>query len=88
MSHANGVPARGRALIVEDDLLVAELAAGMFEELGFEPNVSHSAKEALEELAAGERPQVMFSDVVMPGGISGIELAHKVRTAFPNCRSC
>jgi len=83
VSHANGVPARGRALIVEDDLLVAELAAGMFEELGFEPIVSHSAKEALEELAAGERPQVMFSDVVMPGGISGIELAHKVRTRFP-----
>ena len=25
----------------------------------------------------------MFSDVVMPGGISGIELAHKVRTRFP-----
>jgi len=83
MSHANGVPARGRALIVEDDLLVAELAAGMFEELGFEPIVSHSAREALEELAGGERPQVMFSDVVMPGGISGIELAHKVRTRFP-----
>ena len=83
VSHADGVPARGRALIVEDDLLVAELAAGMFEELGFEPIVSHSAKEALEELAAGERPQVMFSDVVMPGGISGIELAHKVRTRFP-----
>ena len=83
VSHANGVPARGRALIVEDDLLVAELAAGMFEELGFEPSVSHSAREALEELAGGERPQVMFSDVVMPGGISGIELAHKVRTRFP-----
>ena len=83
VSHANGVPARGRALIVEDDLLVAELAAGMFEELGFEPIVSHSAREALEELAGGERPQVMFSDVVMPGGISGIELAHKVRTRFP-----
>ena len=83
VSHADGVPARGRALIVEDDLLVAELAAGMFEELGFEPIVSHSAREALEELAGGERPQVMFSDVVMPGGISGIELAHKVRTRFP-----
>ena len=83
LGHANGVPARGRALIVEDDLLVAELAAGMFEELGFEPVVSHSAKEALEELAAGERPQLMFSDVVMPGGLSGIELAHKVRARFP-----
>ena len=83
MKHANGAPARGRALIVEDDLLVAELAAGMFEELGFEPVVSHSAKEALEELAAGERPQLMFSDVVMPGGLSGIELAHKVRARFP-----
>jgi PAS domain S-box-containing protein len=81
--RANGVPARGRVLVVEDDVLVAELAAGMLGELGFEPIVSHSGKEALEHLAKGDRPRLVFTDIVMPGGISGIELAGRVRKRFP-----
>ncbi|MEA3079449.1 MAG: hypothetical protein QOF05_857 [Sphingomonadales bacterium] len=79
----NGKDALGRVLIVEDDALLAELAAGMLAELGFEGVVAHSAKEALEQLAGGERPKLIFSDIIMPGGISGIELARKVRDRFP-----
>ena len=79
----NGGQALGRVLIVEDDTLVAELAAGMLGELGFESTVTHSATEALEHLAGGEKPKLIFTDVVMPGGISGIELARKVRQRFP-----
>jgi CheY-like chemotaxis protein len=82
-SRVNGENALGRALVVEDDTLVAELAAGMLTELGFECTVTHSAKEALERLAGGEKPKVIFSDIVMPGGISGVELARKVRDRFP-----
>jgi len=80
---ANGHAAAGRVLVVEDDLLVAELAAGMLGELGFEATIAHSAKEALDCLAGGEKPHLVFTDVVMPGGISGIELAKKVRDRFP-----
>ena len=50
--------ALGRVLIVEDDTLVAELAAGMLDELGFETIVAHSAKEALDRLAGGEKPKL------------------------------
>ena len=81
--QANGTHALGRVLIVEDDMMVAELAANMLDELGFETVVVHSAKEALDRLAGGDKPKVIFSDVVMPGGISGIELARKVRDRFP-----
>jgi PAS domain S-box-containing protein len=65
-----GKEGHGRVLIVEDDTLLAELAAGMLSELGFEGVVTHSAKD-------------VFSDIVMPGGISGIELARKVRDRYP-----
>jgi PAS domain S-box-containing protein len=82
-ARANGTHALGRVLIVEDDSLLAELAAGLLDELGFEPTVVHSAQEALERLAGGERPKLIFSDVVMPGGISGVELAQKVRQRYP-----
>ena len=83
LTKANGTQARGRVLVVEDDELVAELAAGLLSELGFEPNVVHSAREALDRLAGGDKPKLIFSDIVMPGGISGIELAQKVRGRFP-----
>jgi PAS domain S-box-containing protein len=82
-SRGNGAQALDRVLIVEDDTLVAELAAGMLTELGFDTVVAHSAKEALDRLASGEKPAIIFSDIVMPGGISGMELARKVRQRFP-----
>jgi CheY-like chemotaxis protein len=83
IAHANGTHSLGRVLVVEDDELVADLAAGMLNELGFETIVAHSAKEALDRLTNEERPKVIFSDIIMPGGITGIELAQKVRSRFP-----
>jgi PAS domain S-box-containing protein len=83
VTHANGKGAIGRVLIVEDDELVAELAAGMLAELGFETMIAHSAKEALDRLVREDRPKLLFSDIIMPGGITGIELAEKVRARFP-----
>ncbi len=81
--NLGGSKSLGRALIVEDDVFVAELAADMLGELGFEATVTHSAKEALELLAAGDKPRIVFTDVVMPGGITGTELARKLRARFP-----
>ena len=81
-SPVHGAPL-GRVLIVEDDTFVAELAADMLSELGFQSTVAHSAKEALERMSGGDKPKLVFSDVVMPGGITGIELAQKLRERFP-----
>jgi CheY-like chemotaxis protein len=82
-SRRNGAHALGRVLVVEDDAFVAELAAGMLAELGFETTITHSAKEALDRLSGGEKPKLVFTDIVMPGGITGVELARKVRERFP-----
>ena len=82
-TRINGTRTLGRVLIVEDDTFVAELAADMLAELGFETTIAHSAKEALEQLAAREKPKLVFTDIVMPGGITGVELARKVRERFP-----
>jgi PAS domain S-box-containing protein len=90
-SHASaGAPRRGdpgkghgHVLIVEDDTFVAELAAGMFAELGFESTVTHSAKEALERLATGDKPRLVFTDIIMPGGLTGIEFARSIRQRLP-----
>jgi CheY-like chemotaxis protein len=82
-AKGDGEHVLGCVLIVEDDSVVAELAAGMLNEIGFEAIVTHSAKEALERLSGERRPTLIFTDIVMPGGMSGIELARKVRGRFP-----
>ena len=72
-----------RILVVEDDVLVAELAAGLLKEMGHQPHVVHTAAEALNFLARDQRLDLVFTDIIMPGGISGVELARKVRIRFP-----
>jgi PAS domain S-box-containing protein len=72
-----------RILVVEDDTVVAELAAQLLEDMGYAPEVVHSAQEALAALDRSARPALIFSDVVMPGGLNGIELAQKVRSRYP-----
>ena len=80
---AGGGGRLGRILVVEDDTFVAELAADMLSELGFESAIVHSAKEALDRLAGGDKPNLVFTDIVMPGGITGVERARKLRERFP-----
>jgi PAS domain S-box-containing protein len=72
-----------RILIVEDEPVVAELAAALVEELGFLPVVVESGREALARLARDSGFDLVFADVIMPGGMSGVELARKIRGRSP-----
>ena len=51
--------------------------------LGYEVVAVGDAKEALKTIAEGLRPAVVFTDYMMPGGISGLELAQHLRFAHP-----
>ncbi len=75
--------ARTIVLVVEDEPFVAELAAELVREIGYEPQVAHSAAEALLVLTRAPDVKLVFTDVIMPGGISGVELARKVRARYP-----
>src|SRR5215472_13698066 len=66
-------------LIVEDDLDVAEVTAGLLEECGFEVKLTYQGGTALDMLRRGDRVDVILSDIMMPGGISGMQLAEEVR---------
>jgi CheY-like chemotaxis protein len=44
----------------------------------------NSAAAALDALAAGRTIDVVFSDVMMPGGMSGVDLAREVRRRRPD----
>lgn len=70
-----------RVLCVEDDRFVAELAVEMFANMGCRVCCAHSADEAL--LSDLAHIDFVFSDVKMPGTMDGVELARKLRQAWP-----
>jgi PAS domain S-box-containing protein len=72
-------------LVVEDEESVRTAAARALERLGCRVlSVKHPA-EALELLASGHRPNLLLTDVVMPG-MSGLELADRARRLLPEIR--
>jgi CheY-like chemotaxis protein len=83
---ATDLQASGRILFVEDDALVREAVARGLEEAGFEVLVAADGERALAMIDAGLEVDVAFSDIVMPGKISGIDLAgilHERRPGMP-----
>jgi two-component system NtrC family sensor kinase len=75
---------KARILAVEDDPMVAEVVRSLLEEAGHEVHTARSAQEALDYVLAGGAVDLLFSDIVMPGGMSGVELAREVRKRKPN----
>jgi signal transduction histidine kinase len=73
-------------LYVEDDALVRDVVAPALREAGFSVSVAEDADTALARLEAGQEFDLVFSDIVMPGRIGGIELALMVRERFPGVR--
>ena len=71
-----------RVLVVEDNADVGTFAAQTLSDLGYEAILTHSAEEALAELARdAKRFDVVFSDVVMPG-MNGVDLARQIQRKY------
>ena len=81
-------PLHGREmiLIVEDDPLVREYAVRCVESLGYRSVAAESGDEALRIIAEGQPIDVLLTDIVMPGGFSGWELAKRAATIIPGLR--
>ncbi|WP_298885042.1 ATP-binding protein [uncultured Bradyrhizobium sp.] len=70
---------QGQVLLVEDDEEVAALVSEMLAQLGYGVTRAASGAAALGALADGRSVDVIFSDIMMPGGMNGIELAREIR---------
>jgi CheY-like chemotaxis protein len=69
----------GVVLLVEDDREVAALTREMLGGLGLSVIHVASPAAALGALADGRSVDAVFSDIMMPGGMSGLELAREIR---------
>jgi signal transduction histidine kinase/CheY-like chemotaxis protein len=74
----------GPLLLVEDDEDVAKVAAGLLERLGCAVTITANAAMALERLESGQSFALMISDIMMPGGMNGLDLARLVRRRWPD----
>jgi PAS domain S-box-containing protein len=77
------VPSEGTVLMVEDNPDVADVTASLVEQLGYRVVRSNNAMDALSRLQRGEKIMLVFSDIVMPGGMNGIALAQEIRNRYP-----
>ena len=71
-------------LLVEDDAGVSELALGLLQDAGYTVKTAGNAAEALQMLRNDGPVDLVFSDIMMPGGMNGVELARIVRGEFPS----
>jgi PAS domain S-box-containing protein len=75
--------AEGLVLVVDDDENVREVSMALLAALGYKTVEASDAMQALATLGAREDIDLVFSDVIMPGALNGIDLAHRVGAEFP-----
>jgi len=74
-------------LVVDDRSDIAELTGSMLTSLRYRVSTAHSGAEALSMLRTSDTthlPDLIFSDVVMPGSIDGYALVRAARRMIPN----
>jgi len=75
---------RQRVLLVEDDDSVAHLVEEMLRELGYDVMRVGDGLAALDALRADAAFHLVFSDMVMPGDVGGLDLARDVSRLWPS----
>ncbi|MDG6777492.1 ATP-binding protein [Thiomicrorhabdus sp. zzn3] len=74
-----------KALVIDDETDLAEVAESFLSHLGFACEVCHNADEAWEQLQKKEY-DLILSDIVMPGKLDGLALYHQAKAQYPNIR--
>jgi len=78
---------RETVLVVEDDADVRALAAALVAGLGYRVIEATDGRAALELLGARADVDLLFTDMVMPGGVDGAELARAARALRPGLKT-
>jgi CheY-like chemotaxis protein len=73
-------------LVVEDNDKVRETTVRRLESLGYPVLEARSGPEAITLLGSGQPIALVFSDIVMPGGMTGYDVAEWVRAKKPNLK--
>lgn len=84
MKSVNAEPVRPKALVVDDEKLIANTTSEILEGAGFDVRAAYDGWTALE-IAEKFRPEYLLTDVLMPG-MNGVELAIAISNKLPGAR--
>ena len=73
-------------LVVEDDALVRNFVTTQLKSLGYRTISANDGRAAMAIVARGEPFDLLFTDVIMPGGLSGRALAEAIGKQRPNLK--
>jgi len=73
-------------LVVEDNDMVREATMSRLESLGYAVLEAKTGPDAITLLESGQPIAVVFSDIVMPGGMTGYDVAEWVRSMKPDIK--
>lgn len=73
-------------LMVEDNPDVMEMGSGMLRDVGYDVLTAENGEAALNILRERKDIALLFTDIVMPGGINGVSLASEARALHPKLR--
>jgi PAS domain S-box-containing protein len=71
------VTGRARVLVVEDDPEVLDITVATLNHHGYEVLTAPDGPSALDVLRRDDSIDILFTDIVMPSGMNGVELAHR-----------
>ncbi len=77
---------RPKILVVEDQEAVRAVACGFLEDFGYDVIEAGDGFQALAQLQENDDIDLMFTDVVMPGGMNGFDLAQAAQSLKPNLK--
>lgn len=83
LAASNRALSGAKLLVVEDDDAVAEVVEALARDAGCVPIRVASASAALSTLSEGQRFDLVFSDIIMPGAMNGLELAQEIERRYP-----
>ena len=86
MPEAEPVYGEGRILAVEDNPELRDIMTTSLQENGYQVVVATDGEDAIQILKSDKSFDLLFTDVVMPGGINGVDLAETVREMCPGIR--
>lgn len=58
----------------------------VLDDYGYTTEIVYNAREALSKFESGARYDLLFTDLIMPGGMNGVMLAREVRRRYPGVK--
>jgi PAS domain S-box-containing protein len=83
VEHQSFHAVSGKVLVVDDEVDLLDIAVAYLEQMGYTPLHAVDGASALALIERNADIALVITDVIMPGGMNGVELVQKIRQLLP-----